>query len=204
MASTSRASADKAEVQERFAQNVKRVKSVISLYPQSGSGRREVSASDLLRAAVVLLHASFEDFLREVVLLRVAHATNKWLAQVPLTGNREAPTKFDLGDLSAHRSKSIDAVIEESIRGHLEKSTYNNTMQVAGLLEGVGIEPKKVNAAFSKVDAMMKRRHRIVHRADRNESTGSGHYKANSLAKPDVENWIRAVESTVDAICKEI
>jgi hypothetical protein len=41
---------------------------------------------------------------------------------------------------------------------------------------------------------MMKRRHWIVHRADRNDSQGSGHYKARSLQKPTVERWLNAVK----------
>jgi hypothetical protein len=44
---------------------------------------------------------------------------------------------------------------------------------------------------------MMKRRHQIVHQADRNEKTGRGQYQAQSLSTTSVKNWVDAVEAFV-------
>lgn len=52
----------KHEISRQFAQNLARVESLLSLYDSAtgatGSGRRDVATSDLLRAAIVFLHAT--------------------------------------------------------------------------------------------------------------------------------------------------
>jgi len=40
---------------------------------------------------------------------------------------------------------------------------------------------------------MMARRHWIVHRADRNELPGQGHYVARSVSPSTVRKWLDAV-----------
>jgi hypothetical protein len=41
----------------------------------------------------------------------------------------------------------------------------------------------------------MKRRHWIVHRADRNQAQGSGQFAAQSLAPDSVKLWLVAVDA---------
>jgi hypothetical protein len=48
----------KHEIEDRLAINLARVRNLIARYPATGSGRRSVTDSDLLRAAVVLLRTS--------------------------------------------------------------------------------------------------------------------------------------------------
>src|SRR5204863_7436961 len=48
----------------RFYQNVERVISLMNSYSAAAGPRSKSAPDDILRAAVVLLHASLEDFLR--------------------------------------------------------------------------------------------------------------------------------------------
>ena len=57
----------KQDIEDRLTINLRRVRNLIARYPATGSGRRSVEDSDLLRAAVVLLHATLEDVVRGVL-----------------------------------------------------------------------------------------------------------------------------------------
>ena len=69
-----------------------------------------------------------------------------------------------------HRGKTVGQLIDESVGDYLKRTTYNNTTEIASLLEKVGIEPsapsidsKTIADTFEDLGAMMSRRHRIVH-----------------------------------------
>lgn len=56
----------KPEIQNSFNGNLEHVEHLVALYETvtAGSGRRPVNTSDILRSAVVSLHATLEVFLR--------------------------------------------------------------------------------------------------------------------------------------------
>jgi hypothetical protein len=51
---------------------------------------------------------------------------------------------------------------------------------------------------------MMKRRHWIVHRADRNELTGLGHHRTKSIDKGTVNGWLDAIRAFGDAVLERL
>jgi hypothetical protein len=51
--------------------NLKRVDNLISLYGPAVVGRRKVHDTDVLRAALVLLHAGMEDYLRSLLAWKI-------------------------------------------------------------------------------------------------------------------------------------
>jgi dihydroxyacetone kinase len=51
---------------------------------------------------------------------------------------------------------------------------------------------------------MMKRRHWIVHRVDRNRSQGTGGHGARSISLSTVREWKDEVEAAVQTIFEEI
>jgi hypothetical protein len=59
----------KSEIEIRFKSNLERVDHLVALYDTAttGPGRRPVDKSDILRSAVVFLHATLEDFLRSLL-----------------------------------------------------------------------------------------------------------------------------------------
>lgn len=198
----------KAQIEKRFHQNIVRVRNLTDIYRThlkgSGSGRRSHSKTDVLRAAIVMLHASLEDLLRSVAYWKLPGASAETLSGVPLLSASRS-TKFHLGHLCAHRGQSIDEVIESSVHDYLERSNYNNTKEVVAFCEAVGIRVSAVNAHFSKIEPIMNRRHKIVHRADQDDGVaGRGNHRVTSIGVATVEGWITRVEDFGRAILGEV
>ncbi|WP_413704966.1 hypothetical protein [Pseudomonas sp. Pseusp16] len=191
----------------RFAENIARVRNLVEIYTThlagTGGGRRGHAKTDVLRAAVVLLHAATEDLLRSLAYWKLPSASADVLAKIPLITAPPA-AKFSLGDLSAHRGKAVDTVISESVHGYLERSNYNNVDEVASLLTSIGVSLPNVNAQFTQLAQVMSRRHLIVHRADRDETGGRGNHSVRSIGNINVSNWINGVESFGTALLNEI
>lgn len=186
----------KLEINERFEQNLGRVKGLISLYETSisGQGRRDVLTTDILRAAVVFLHATLEDFLRSLLEWRLPMAKAEYLKDIPLEG-RKPGKGFTLDDLAPYRGKTIDDVITSSVVANLEKSNYNHPGEIEGVLESIGLVKTLLDPYRGKLGPMMLRRHWIVHRADRNTASGSGHHSARALDRESVKTWLEALEN---------
>jgi hypothetical protein len=184
----------KDEIEERFAENLERVQHLVDVYAATapGPGRRDVKTTDILRAAVVFLHATLEDLLRSLLAWRLPMAAAEHLKDVPLEG-KEARTKFTLDELAVHRGKTVDAVIAGSVLASLEESSFSHPGEVDRALEKVGLPKGLVDPFRPRLAPMMKRRHWIVHRADRNLASGAGHHPARSLQLAVVEDWYRAV-----------
>ena len=198
----------KAAIDNRFQQNIARVRNLTDIYRNhlmgAGSGRRDHSKTDVLRSAIVMLHASMEDLLRSIAYWKLPAASAETLSKIPLLSNGPA-IKFNLGDLSSHRGKTINEVIESSVNGYLERSNYNNTDEVAIFLESVGIDVSRVDMHFSNIEPVMARRHQIVHRADRDDTAaGRGHHQVTSIGVGTVENWITNIEAFGNAVLAEV
>jgi len=187
----------KSEIRARFADNLIRVENLVAVYSKRApglQGRRPVTDGDLLRAAVVFLHATLEDLLRSVARMRLPHASGTILSSIPLLGHQgKGRLSFSLGDLAVHRGKGIQDLLEESIDAHLEFTTYNSNDDIARLLNDIGLDPNQFSSAFPDLQSLMKRRHHIVHRADARVVAGSGHHRARSISPWEVRKWASAV-----------
>src|SRR5687767_6794416 len=138
----------------RFNDNANRVENLLALYEQAhgkGRGRKSVNATDILRAAVVLLHAALEELLRETARWRLPNAAGSALDGIPLVGSKE---KFTLSELTSHRGKSVEDVIAESVFSYLDRSNYNSTKEIAGLLSLVGVNVTHVNSRFKDIEEL--------------------------------------------------
>jgi hypothetical protein len=167
------------QIRYNLAQNLARVENLVKTYethPQAqGKGRKSAELLDILRAAVVLLHASLEDVLRSTAQWKLPNAPSETLDEIPLVGLGPNPKKFLLGDLATFRGKVVDEIFAASVAAYLEKSNYNNVGEIATVLNGMKVDVTKVSGTFPRLQELMERRHQIVHRADRQSSViGSG------------------------------
>lgn len=203
----------KAAITATFTANLDRAKNLVRIYNThlkgAGSGRRAVNSTDVLRAAVVFLHATLDDLLRSVARWKLPSAGAAALEDIPLAGlgtpgNRGKAPKFGLDELLRFRSSSVKKVIEQSVEAHLERSNYNNTKEVSGVLERIGVDVSKVNKRFAELTKLMDRRHNIVHRADANPLKGSGHHQAKSISPGEVETWAQVIEEFGTALLGEL
>lgn len=198
----------KPAIQQRVTQNLARVRNLVSTYRTHlagvGSGRRGAHESDVLRATVVLLHASLEDFLRSLAYWKLPLAGRAVLDEIALVGLGSNPKKFFLGELEAHRGKMVDQLITESVNDHLERSNYNNTQEVATLLQAIGVNVAAVSSLFPTMETAMARRHQIVHRADRDETPGQGHHNVKSIGTYLVNLWIDTIEEFTNRVLSQV
>jgi RiboL-PSP-HEPN len=149
-------------------------------------------SEDILRAVIVLTHASLEDFLRTLAETFLPLANEEALSRIPLAGLSGRVEKFSLGKLIQHKGKSVDYVIKESVRQHLDRSTYNNVQDIVDILSSLGFDSSEHDANFSKIELMMKRRHQIVHRGDMIKANGSKGLRPAPVGLGDVLQWVQA------------
>jgi hypothetical protein len=189
--------------------NLARASNLVVMYEKhllgTGKGRRPVSSSDILRASVVFLHASLEDFLRSLAEWKIPEGGQDTLNKIPLVGQEKGRAeKFFLGDLVRHKSKTVGQLFKESVINYLEKSNYNNVGEIKVLLEDVGIDPNTVSSNFNDIGRLMSRRHHIVHRVDRNDKPGRGHHRAMPINHGNVKAWIKVVDRFVNDVLNQI
>jgi RiboL-PSP-HEPN len=193
-----------------FSKNVSRVRNLVEIYEltrAAGRGRRSVSASDTLRAAVVFLHSSLEEVVRNVFLWKLPEASETSLNEIPLAGSSSSTgraEKFFLGKLAAHRGLFVDNVIRNSIDEFVDRLNVNNTNDLSHCLEMIGVAPSQFAQYFPRLQSLMERRHQIVHQMDRNETSGTGQHRAQSISKRQVELWLENLDRFVSGLLSSI
>jgi hypothetical protein len=156
-----------------------------------------VQKADLLRAAVVFLHAAFEEYLRGLATLYYPNASEAALNDIPLAGLacRGRPEKFFLGKLIRHRSKSVEQVIRESVAEYLAQSNFNDVSDVTSLLESLEVPiTDRMRGTFPVLQQLMKRRHQIVHKADRVDGRSPGKQRATSISLRQIDDFVEAIQ----------
>ena len=159
----------------------------------------EDASQDILRAAVVLIHAQLEEFLRTMARVFLPEAAEACLNEIPLAGLGGRKEKFLLGKLVQHKGKLVDDLLKESVSEYLERSNYNSIEEISNLLQALGFNVTDHKGQFAAIQQMIERRHQIVHRADRFES-------ANSLAalqpikSDDVSNWLHEIQEFMQSL----
>jgi hypothetical protein len=183
----------------RYSENLDRVNNLVRVYeshPDSkGKGRKDVQMTDVLRASVVLLHSTFEDMCRTIERELLPFASEEALNEIPLLGTSKhgRSEKFFLGKLASHRGKTVDEIIARSVEAHLDLVSYNSVDDFCAFLTRVGFSKGPFEPLLPQLASLMKRRHHIVHQADRSEKRGPGHQHAKSLSRDAVRGWVSSV-----------
>lgn len=196
-----------AEIERTFETNLARVENLVSLYSPR-RGRTKVHESDILRASLVLLHASMEDFLRSLMIWKIETFDEETLTKYGFpSGHKRGKEKITLGELSAYKGKTVDALIEEAVSAQLtDYSSFNDLGEVRRALVTCGVSAAAIDGHdFGKLHEMISRRHNIVHKADRDEAArGRGNHKTKSLGKPTVEKYIQSVKNLKTFVSDEL
>ena len=195
-------------ITERFAGNLARVRNLIVT-----SGNHQIPDAhestavhaDILRAAVVLLHATMEDLLRsleEFVLQRPSPETitRFRLAFPPDRSNERGVEKYSLHQLAKrYPHATVEGVIRQAVDTYLGHTNYNNSDDLAEALLRIGLRADTkplLDRLAAKLLPMMLRRHQIVHRADL--VTGApGSFRPPEtywLQAFEVESWANSVQ----------
>jgi hypothetical protein len=161
-------------------------------------------AADILRAAIVLAHASLEDLLRSV-------AGNRWTLispeevadELPFPGSGKVDGKF--GSLLAHRGRSIDALVEESLckfqearYQYLDRLTLNSVDDICALLRKIKVDHSMFRREFARIAWLITRRHKVVHNADLSSEDLS---QPPPLSPDDVERIFKGIDALSEFVC---
>jgi hypothetical protein len=183
-------------VRKRFEFNIKRVHGLVVIY---NAGSKD--AKDILRAAVVLLHATLEDALRGMLAWKLPDAPMESVKGIQFNGlfpdTRDRIDKISLAQLRQHRNKTVEEVCREAIVTHLSRESYNNKEDVVKALMQLGIPIKNFAAKIEAIEPAMLRRHQIVHQSDRKPAK-EDHGKPRSIGPEEVEKWTNLVNDLVE------
>jgi len=190
----------------RLKENFDRVLNLARLWTSLKESEELSSNSaidEILRATVVFTHATLEDFLRTIAAKLLPESTEQTLNQIPLIGS-DSPSgraeKFSLGRLAKLKGKTVDQVITDSVLSYLEHSNFNSVKDIVILLESIDLDVTQVDRSFPKIEEFMKRRHLIVHRADRYERLGTDQENIMEIDGKTVLEWIEAVMQFVEDV----
>lgn len=194
------------DIDDRLRRNLARVDNLVAVYEERARarpGRSGVLDGDLLRAAIVFLHATLEDAVRSVLTACWPLATDAELfRRVPFVlpdGHR--PEKLSVGELAQHlRAKTVAEVVTDAVEGVLARASFNDIDDLVLALRRAGIDPALLDPHAAVVYVVMQRRHWVVHRADRNIRSGRGHHEARSVRLADFRRW----RVHVEALCRAI
>jgi hypothetical protein len=180
---------------DRIKENQERVSRLLEFYDEVLNKRE--GGKDVLRAAVVFIHAYLEDFLRTLASELLPGGDESCLKDIPLagsgTGSFGRSEKFVLGQLAQHRGKTVDEILRQSVSDYFSRSTFNNTKDITALLTRLGLKPEDHNRDFAAIDQMIQRRHQIVHRADRVNEDGT--LVLQPIKRSQVTEWLEATHN---------
>ena len=149
-----------------------------------------ITEEDILRSAVVLNHASLDNFLRQIARHKMANSGKDYLHMIPLYIQSKAGLdKFRLLHLYEFRDKTVNQVILDSIIKHYERISFNKIYDITRTFEKeFGFNISSLEKFFPILEKMMKRRHQIVHNADNEKSQGL--FTIESMDLDDVKLWL--------------
>lgn len=194
-------------ITSRLDRNISRVRNLASRYERRGRGRGGVHDTDVLRAAVVLLHAGMEDYLRSLMIWKLDTFGPDVLKNYRLQVGDDWKEKVTLQDLHGLRGSSVDDLITSSVEAQIKAyQTFSDIGAVKKALERCGSSRPRIEAHdFDHLRIMIERRHHIVHHADRNENAvGRGNYRTRSIGRRHMGNYLNAVEALRDFVTEEL
>ncbi len=186
------------QIGRRFAFNVERVSHLLLVFDaiKNNKNLKQEYQSDVLRSAVVLLHATLEDLLREMIRIKVSQDPIGLLQHLEFTftsGGSPSKPKISVEEITQFRGMTVDDLIERSIADHLSKRSFNHQADVVSAIKAAGLEPKDYAGFFANLSESIDRRHRVVHEGDRVSYGATSHGRRRPLAEGDVRRWLTAV-----------
>ena len=186
--------AEREEIEQVFRANLERVRGLVTLHEEIAPGRPGETVDDVLRAGVVLLHATLEDLLRSLEEWKLPEAPSESLRPISFARSSKPKDKFDLGDLAEFPRPDRGLGHRPIRQAYLKRSSYNQLGVIVAILQRIGRSYDVPARQKAELAAMMNRRHQIAHRADRISHSETERQIANQISASDVNNWIAVVE----------
>lgn len=198
---------------EIFDENIMRVDSLCKMYSDMKDKNQNPSSktfqqTDILRAAVVFLHSSFEEYFRSILIEWLPEkAEDDVFNNIPLPSNKELKSKkkekFQLNDLLAFKSETVNEVLKEAVNQRMELVSFNKYGDICTWSKNCSISL----LGFSQGDTIEKcvqRRHKIVHEADIDKGKDGTKSILSGIKDTTVLKWKNAYIELADTIDKQI
>lgn len=188
-----------------FDENISRVEGLNSLYTKlkqdDQKDGKNYKLTDILRAEIVLLHSSFEEYFRCVLIDWLpTKASDETLKEIPISIKAgRKPEKLFLSDLAHYRGKQINDIIRESVAETMKLKSFNNEVEIKQWCAKIGISLDDF-AKLKEIDKAVHRRHKIVHEADSNRNEAGENSRLQAVKPADVLTWILAYKELVELL----
>ena len=129
----------------RCFMNISRVGDLLTTF-------KEHENDDILRLAVVFLHSTIEDCMRNIIYFYIVeNPSEEILNEIPLFefSNSGRPEKFHLGHLLKFKDEMIWNVVERSVLEFVNRQTFNSSTDIVKWLKKTKIDHKKTVSFLS-------------------------------------------------------
>lgn len=198
---------------KRFCDNYQRVQNLLTIYETLNGGSEDrptiklsedVRLTDLLRASVVFLHGSEEDYIRTTLSdLLLSRADQKELASIALLGTSGRAEKFSFAQLIRFSNYSVGELIAESIDETLSKTSFNSYSEICAWMKKIGVKLDSFSRQ-RQIDDLIKRRHKIVHEVDQTTYKKDKFTRVSTIEVKTVRAWCSAVKEMLELIDSQI
>jgi hypothetical protein len=142
---------------------------------------------------------------RKISLLKSNESWNDVLRDVSLPGRnygKSTAAKIELNELFEYKDKTVLELVQDALNEKVDYLTFNDYSQIVNSLKSVGIRlpSKDKEIDCESINSYIKRRHKIVHEADKNEIAGKGNYRTQSINSNQLKKWVEAAKVLVDKI----
>jgi hypothetical protein len=184
------------QLKDEFQQNTDRVQNLISafqLLEENSSGNPE-TRKDILRSAVVFMHSTLEEIIRNLFTGLLPNGHHKHLNKIPFVGHKVHHAKgIFLGHLKDFSGRFVENIILESIENYVDTLNINNITQLCTLFEMVELSTESLQQYFPELESLMERRHQIVHQMDRSNKLDPQTEPVTNIELQTVIDWQNAL-----------
>jgi len=196
-------------ITRNFFSNIQRVRDLTQIHLQIEANPTQYSlvyAADVLRAAVMLLHATLEDLLRGLYRWKLPDRGAEQWSKIPLKGlaNGNHPKPFHFGNLKDYSEITVKDLLNQSLDEYLNYTNYNRIEDITTLLSEIEIDKEAIETYFPDLMQMMLRRHNIVHRADRERGQSESVSGILEINYSVVIGWLETVEKVGEKILLQV
>lgn len=194
-----------------FDENIKRVESLCKIYTSlkidnKSDSSKEYKFTDILRAAQVFLHSSFEEYFRNIIIDWLIYKGNEdSLKAVNLPEDAgERSKKYTLVELRKYGNKTVNELFQLSIQESMSRATFNSYSEIKAWMNKIRLSSDTFNQE-SILDKAIHRRHKIVHEADlTQEKTDDAKQRLTKIQPSDISQWKKAYVALVEVIERQI